>query len=252
MVNNFIRLLDNNGGEHLIRGILFDKDDTLLDLAKMWREPLVKIAKHLLFLCGEESEEALLCLMGACGFDGDMLIPESPVVTGTNEDIFAAWLAKMDELGLPAPNDEIMKEARRHYRENVNAADCIEPVEECTAGVLRELKARGLKLGVATSDVYETTCICLKRLGVFDCFDMILSADRVASPKPDPDGAIKFAEYYNLPLDQIAMVGDSQNDMRFAANSGIHGIYYDRRFRTGRLPEGAERSIVTMRELIDG
>ena len=45
MVDNAIKLLDKRGCEHLIRGILFDKDDTLLDLAKMWREPLEKTAK---------------------------------------------------------------------------------------------------------------------------------------------------------------------------------------------------------------
>ena len=78
----------------MIRGVLFDKDDTLLDLATFWRRPVQHTVAFMLHELGRDDDAPLRqALEAACGFDGDRLIPESPVVAGTNADVIAACMA---------------------------------------------------------------------------------------------------------------------------------------------------------------
>ena len=68
----------------------------------------------------------------------------------------------------------------------------------------------------------------LEKMGVAEKFDCILTADRVARPKPAPDMAMVFCARCSLTPEEVAMVGDSANDMRFARNAGLTAIYLDR------------------------
>ena len=68
-----------------IKGILFDKDDTLIDLGTYWCKP-TKICIDMLLkkYAAENNDELRRKLELAGGFDDDRLIPGSVVVTGTN------------------------------------------------------------------------------------------------------------------------------------------------------------------------
>src|SRR5438105_1920850 len=60
-------------------------------------------------------------------------------------------------------------------------------VEPSAAPVLAELKARGLKLAVVTNSVGVVAHATLKHAGLFERFDALATADRVAKSKPAPD-----------------------------------------------------------------
>ena len=76
----------------MIRGVLFDKDDTLLDLATFWRAPVQRTVDFMLRELRRENDQALRhALECAAGFDGDALIAESPVVAGTNADVAVSY-----------------------------------------------------------------------------------------------------------------------------------------------------------------
>ena len=68
-----------------IKGILFDKDDTLIDLGTYWCKP-TKICIDMLLkkYAAENNDDLRRKLELAGGFDDDRLIPGSVVVTGTN------------------------------------------------------------------------------------------------------------------------------------------------------------------------
>ena len=102
-------------------------------------------------------------------------------------------------------------------------------------------------IGVVTSDYWNMTNHCLTRLGIRQYVDQVYTADRVRK-KPYPDAAIYFADYCQLCLKEIVMVGDSENDMKFAYNAGIHGIYLDRA-NQGDMPVYAEAAITNLCEL---
>ena len=58
-----------------------------------------------------------------------------------------------------------------------------------------------------------------------------------------------FVRNTTYPPQQVAMVGDSVNDMRFAQNSGVLGIFYRPRGEE-KLPDGAQWQIRSLQELL--
>lgn len=134
-----------------ICGVLFDKDDTLIDLAAFWREPIQKTVSYMLQCCEREWDTELTeKMVYAAGFDHGVLRPASPVVVGTNWDVVDACSDEMAAMGIPAYED--FREKIVHYLEYacirygrvVGTADC--------QRLFPLLKACGLRLGVATSD----------------------------------------------------------------------------------------------------
>lgn len=233
------------------RGILFDKDDTLIDLETFWREPVARTAAYVVRMAAGREDEALArALERAAGFDNGRLIPESPVVAGTNTDVLNACAEVLGSRGLAFSRDQ-WQEAFRYLEKTCLEYGEVRPRVRLLPA-LEQLCRRGITLGVATSDNYEPTVHCLRRLGVEGCFADILSADRVAHPKPDPECAVRFCQRHGFAPGEVAMVGDSANDMRFAKNSGLTGIFFQPGGWAAPLPDGAQYCIGRMEELLDG
>ena len=115
------------------------------------------------------------------------------------------------------------------------------------AHVLDALHAQNIRTGVATSDSFASTMHALEKMGVAEKFDCILTADRVARPKPAPDMAMVFCARCSLTPEEVAMVGDSANDMRFARNAGLTAIYLD---RTGAANIDCEHRIQHIEDVV--
>lgn len=78
--------------QHSIQGILFDKDDTLIDLAAFCRKPIYMTAAYLSQHMGKGTDEGWIeRLAEASGFRGDTLLADAPIVSGTNRDLMEAW-----------------------------------------------------------------------------------------------------------------------------------------------------------------
>lgn len=236
------------GGQKVIKGILFDKDDTLIDLAAFWREPVHRLAKFLSRTCGQKEDEALIAaLEAAAGFSAGKLIPDSPVVIGTNRDIMRACEnvltqegyttdAGLFQDGLTYLSYACILYGNVKYRTNFGP-------------FLSTVRKKGIRIGIATSDDYAPTMHCLKRLAMDQYFDLVLSADCIAHPKPAPDMARIFCSQYELQPSEVLMIGDSENDMLFAKNSGMIGIYFTPDQNTECLPAGAAAAFHSAAEL---
>jgi phosphoglycolate phosphatase len=234
-----------------IRGVLFDKDDTLIDLGAFWLEPVRRMAAALEERWGPEAADPQglrRALEEAAGFSGERLIPGSPVAAGTNRDMAEVWEQLLLRRGAaPGPDflprtEAALERACTRYGQIRGRADF--------ARLLPDLRRQGLALGVATSDSYEPTIHCLRALGIADAFDRIFTADRVKRPKPDPEMARRFCGELGLAPGEVVMVGDSANDMRFAANSGLIGLYFDPAgSEADPLPPGARRHIARLEAL---
>lgn len=232
----------------MIRGILFDKDDTLVRLEDFWREPIrVSAAFAVREALGREDEEVARLLEQAAGFKNGVLIPESPVVAGTNQDILNAWNRILSSMGCSLVEPE---QVNRFLEQSCRDLGQVVPTEPL-APLLEELTCRGIKLAVATSDNFEPTLHCLKSLEISQYFCGIYSADRVPQPKPWPDIALAFCRDWDLNPEDVAMVGDSENDMRFAENSGVVGIFYCPGKPSTPLPRGAKYSISHFSQLLE-
>lgn len=212
----------------MIRGVLFDKDDTLLDLATFWLAPIRRTVDFALRELGQTNNTSLRrALEKACGFDGDTLIAESPVVSGTNADVTGAMMAVLAAHGIEAENNALFACLCETYLEYACLRDGITQPTGDLHRVLDTLRAHNIRTGVATSDSYASTIHALEKMGVAEKFDCVLTADRVAHPKPAPDMAELFCDRFALTPDEVAMVGDSANDMRFARQAGLVAVYLD-------------------------
>ncbi|MFB0847043.1 pyrophosphatase PpaX [Paenibacillus oleatilyticus] len=87
-----------------------------------------------------------------------------------------------------------------------------------------KLHAAGVKLGVVTSKIRQTTEMGLKLTGLYDYFDTIVTVDDVGKAKPDPEGIHKAVRELAGDLSSALMVGDSHYDIEAAHNAGIPSV----------------------------
>lgn len=181
----------------MIKAILFDKDDTLIDLAAFWRAPVLALAREAAkedgFPCTPAWEEAVLT---ACGIEGDRARDGSPIVSGTDRDAASALNPLLRERGLP-PIDpvryaEILEEASR-------TGHVIPKFGEDFALWFSRWKAQGLLLGLVSSDREEICRYCLEQLCILQDFDVLYTDGQGYPPKPDPSMGTAFLERTSLP-----------------------------------------------------
>ena len=60
-------------------------------------------------------------------------------------------------------------------------------------------------------------------------FDLVVSAQDVSRPKPDPESFIRILEHFGLKPQEAIYIGDSQVDEHFAANAGVPFVAYRNR-----------------------
>ncbi|XOK60752.1 pyrophosphatase PpaX [Paenibacillus elgii] len=87
-----------------------------------------------------------------------------------------------------------------------------------------KLHAAGVKLGVVTSKIRQTTEMGLKLTGLYDYFGTIVTVDDVGKAKPDPEGIHKAIRELGGDLSSALMVGDSHYDIEAAHNAGIPSV----------------------------
>ncbi len=237
-----------------IRGILFDKDGTLLDFDCYWVSVARAATAHLLDILS--CEEALAGpMLEAIGVHGDVTDMDGALCYGTFRDVSNCYEAVLRSHGIGANPDEVYRLTVDAYHACANQG-IIAPICENLAGVLRELRGRGIKLALATADDPVLTELCLKGLGIAELFDRVYTADGIHPPKPDPYYIHRFAEEEGLAAEELIMVGDTMNDIRFARNGGIAVVGVAKTEENRRRLEGAADVILPdvsfLAEWIDG
>jgi len=196
-------------------------------------------------------------------------------VEGTRKALLDELTARGFEtagLGLSTPTQQIIDAARsqavtgkpeafEEFRVRVYAIlDGFELDSVASANVLpgtREsldfLKAKGVRLAVLTNSGRKPAIETLKRAGLLDRFEFVLTRDDTETMKPRPEGLLKATMMLGLPADLVYYVGDSPYDIAAAKSAGIKvvsvatGNYSVDRLRE----EGADHVISSITELHD-
>ena len=88
--------------------------------------------------------------------------------------------------------------------------------------VLTLLKENGYRLGVVTNKGLPLTIYSLELCGINHLFDVIVSADDVAIPKPDPAGINKALDKLGVSnKEECLYLGDNDIDYETASNAGV-------------------------------
>ncbi len=194
-----------------IRGILFDKDGTLLDFNRTW-VPVYRIAARIVSAGDADLATTLL----AAGGQDDMVgtvAPGSPLAAGTAAEVAALWAPLAPAHGfadLAAALDEIF------LRESAKSAAAVPGLVD----TLCRLQGRGLALGLATSDSEAGARATLAPLGVLEQFSFIAGYDSGFGCKPDAGMVLGFCSAASLDPGEVLVVGDNRHDLDMARAAG--------------------------------
>lgn len=195
-----------------IRGVLFDKDGTLLDYARTWppinREAAIYAAGGDVTLAGE-----LLTLGGQDPATGRVQ-PGSVLAVGTHEEIAAVFAGRLR--GRTPPG---LAEAIAHIFCEGGARHAV--LVEGALAALRTLAAAGLRLGVATNDGIGGLRASLGRHPEANALlEFQYGCDSGHGAKPSPGMALAFCAAAGLEPASIAVVGDGVHDLEMGRRAG--------------------------------
>ncbi|TMV12728.1 HAD family hydrolase [Arenibacterium halophilum] len=195
-----------------IKAIVFDKDGTLFDFSATW----VAWAESFLSRLAGGDRDLTRRLGQRIGFDTETrrFLPGSVAIADTPPDIVEALLPLLP--GMPA------EEVLALLNSEAEAAPQVEAVP--LARVLGDLRARGLRLGVATNDAEVPARAHITSAGVGHHFEFVAGSDSGHGAKPAPGQLLAFASYLRLAPGQIAMVGDSCHDLAAGRAAGMSTI----------------------------
>jgi HAD superfamily hydrolase (TIGR01549 family) len=138
----------------------------------------------------------------------------------TNEEIIALFGPTEDKIiedlfGERA--DEVKKEYYSFYTSNHAMADIYPGMKE----LLHFIKEKNVLLSIYTGKGREASLITLKKLGIIDFFDLVITGSDVKEHKPSPEGIEIFVDKYSLDKERVLMVGDAPADIKAARAAGV-------------------------------
>ena len=174
------------------------------------------------------------------------------VICHTDQCHFQAWKQLADRLGIPfdeRDNDRlrgvsrmeslniVLEKSPRAYSAQEKLAFAEEKNEtykrlllqmtpadlpEETLATLRELRARGLLLGIGSSS--KNTKLILSRLGLADFFDAVADGTEITHSKPDPEVFLLAAKKLGVSPDEALVVEDADAGIEAAKAGGFYAV----------------------------
>jgi phosphoglycolate phosphatase len=173
-----------------IKGILFDKDGTILDYWKTWIPINREVA--LMAASGDRALADQLLRHGGHDPATDRVAPGSILAAASMDGIVDAFA---EVLGNRAPKN-LASETSRLFRDG-GAKHAV--VLDGVAEALATLKTRGFRLGVATNDTQDGLDASLGRhAGLLEMFEFRCGCDSGHGSKPGPGMGLAFCSATGL------------------------------------------------------
>lgn len=197
-----------------VRGIVFDKDGTLLDFTPTWL-PAYKAGA--LFAAGGDAEIAQRMLTGT-GLDEESghFVHGSLLASGTTDQIAVAWQtygARHDTKALIKELDTIFADVTAHS--SVPFPGLLD--------MITELSGRDIVLGLATNDSEVSAHAFLDSMQIGGFFSFVAGYDSGHGGKPSPGMVDAFCRVHDLPPMSVMVVGDNHCDLEMGrqAEAGL-------------------------------
>ena len=194
----------------VIKGILFDKDGTLIDFMASWMPAIHEAAKHF----SNNDQSIADKMLAASGYDKESaeIIGGSILAAANNQQIAECWsqfLEIQPDTAMVAQLNRIFLYHNKHSSVAVTDLPLL----------FSDLKSRGIKLGLATSDSEEGAIATLQALQVYEQMDFVCGYNSGHGIKPEAGMVNAFANQLGLSNDQIMVVGDNTHDLHMAHNA---------------------------------
>jgi phosphoglycolate phosphatase len=197
-----------------IRGILFDKDGTLLDYHATWM-PLNERAA-LEAAGGDVARAHALLVAGGLDPAVGRIRSGTVLAAGTNAEIAAFWHPMLGA-GAPPLADMVAMVDRVFEAGGAETATAVGDL----AGLFARLTGRGLRLGVATSDSERGAHHTLGRFEVIEHLDFIAGYDSGHGSKPSAGMVNGFLAATGLEAHEVMVVGDNLHDLEMGRAAGV-------------------------------
>ncbi len=200
-----------------LRGIIFDKDGTILDYYSVWAPVFRSSIDTVLEQVGRSGDQLLrrklLHLLGI----GDSGVFPKGLVFSSNSTLMLLrmWLfAKRWKISFR----KLLKAFKEGFTGSRELLKTTLPEARPTGDVHKlfsRLKKCGYVLALVTGDTSESTSMCLEHLDIHSYFDFISTYDDQYRKKPSPQSLQAFCRKFSLDPSEVAVVGDALVDMKY-------------------------------------
>jgi phosphoglycolate phosphatase len=196
-----------------IRGLLFDKDGTIIDYWRTWMP--VNREAALYAAHGDAALAAELLRLGGHEPDTDRITSGAPLAAGDFMDIARAFA---DHPDVVASAEELVGGIARIF---VAGGAVHTTLIDGAHSVLMELHRRGFRLGIATNDSAAGIETSLARHNILHLFDLAAGADSGFGSKPGPGMVHAFCAAVGLAPAEVAVIGDAVHDLAMGRAAGV-------------------------------
>lgn len=205
----------------MIKGILLDKDGTLIDFYSLWLQAaFLAVPEFLEKNKLETSKELVDYLLHTLGVRGKRIDPYGSLAYKSYGEMAEELRGALVEKGIYIESSRIHRQIRGIFEHIVSDKNMAFNQLGDTRSIIKFLKKQNNFVGLATADTMHSAKSCLKPIGVLDLFDYIGADDGIKRPKPETDMFFEFQNNFQLQSEEIAVVGDTYNDILFARQSG--------------------------------
>jgi putative hydrolase of the HAD superfamily len=227
-----------------IRAVLFDLDDTLHDDTFAFTTAAEEVARE---VAAERGIDALALknayIAQAEGFW--QRLTSEQVKTKMSALRATLWGNALTTVGID--DEALAKRSAANYHDYRKKYFSPFPG---AIDLLRDLKARGKKLGILTNGISETHHEKIALLQIAQYFDAVFLADEVGMVKPDPLLFAHACQKLDTSPAHSAMVGDRYDrDIAGALEAGLFTIWVN--VRGERVPAGASPPHVVVQSIAE-
>ncbi len=201
---------------HKLKGLLFDKDGTLIDFNQSWLPPLKAAAELVANQANQPALAKELLIHGGYLPESDSWSTDSIMAFETTGAMLESWAA-LTSTTLIEP---LIPKIQAIVTESLSRAV---PISQNTVAIFTAL-GRHYALGVASMDDEVNVKQTLDGLALNDLVDFYCGADSGFGHKPQAGMVQAFCLHTNLAPEHVAVIGDSQHDMKMAKAAGATAI----------------------------
>ena len=186
----------------MLKAVIFDMDGVLIDSEPVHMEAFKRLMESL-----------------SIEFDKDYYLQ----FIGSTTDYM--WEKVIKDYNLKLTDKDLMKLSDIFVSEINGEAGY--PIMKGAAELINKISSAGIKLAVASSSGIERIEDTVRKLGVYEKFDALVSGKTVQNPKPAPDTFLKAAELLKVSPAECIVIEDSLNGMKAAKHAGMVCVMYE-------------------------
>lgn len=208
-----------------IETVLFDKDGTFIDLHFFWGKMTQLRALELIKIFNlKDKDLEKLCLILGYDIKSKKMLSDGITALYSRIKIIEILRDKLEELGVNTSIQELENVFDRvsevFYKD---IEKYTKPIPEAIE-FISELRKKGIKTGIVTSDSVKSTNLTLKQYNWENLFDVVVGRESSEHTKESGEPTKLALKLLNANPKTTLMIGDAPMDYMSAQNAGVQNV----------------------------